>query len=354
MANGNSGIDEEYFASVTGLEANTSDDNTNTGADDGQQPSNEQTTTSTEQTVDKAASTETQPTVPKPNEGQGEQQQQTQKAPIQGLRKHPSGEYVDGEGNIVRQDGSLVAKSGGHRRQYEENYRLRSTAQELTQRTRVLETELQSRNYLNGVPQQLGLSNEEVAQGLDYVARMKKGDLLGVARDIVAQVAAKGHNISEIVGKDVGDAIDLRAVSAMLDQRLGPITQQAQQGEREQQVRQVAQANYQRFVNDNEYADVHADIIVAFADTNHVSIQQAYNKTREFAIQNGLDFTQPLGPQIEALVAQQEQPQQQQTTQTRPMPNGVSTRDSAVVPTKPVYANADDDWGTIIRGAMQH
>lgn len=358
MANGNEGgLDDAYFAEVTGVPALGTDTSTDDGVDNGQQQSTDkQADTSTQPPVDKAAPTPTQPTVPKPNEGQGEQQQQTSQTPIQGLRKHPSGEFVDQQGNIVTADGKIIARSGSQRRGYEETVRLKNTTTQLQQENTRLTQEVQSRAFLNDVPRQYGLSNEEVAQGLDYAARIKRGDVLGVARDFVALAASKGVQITDILGKDAGDSIDMRALRAMIEERTAPLQQQQVQSQAEQEVRQRATQNYNQFVTENENADVQADIIVAYSKANNVSLQVAYNRTLQFAIQNGLDMSQPLGPQIDAAMQQQQQPdtqqQQQQRQPTLPMPNGAATRETAVTQQQPVHADPNEDWATILRREM--
>jgi post-segregation antitoxin (ccd killing protein) len=238
--------------------------------------------------------------------------------------------------------------------------RLRTRVEQSDQRAAALHQEVQSRQFLNDIPRQYQLSNEQVAEGLDFARRIKQGDLLGVAKDLVAKAAAGGVNISEIVGTTVGDSVDMRAIRAMMDERLGPITRAEAQTVEQDQARERATTAYNEFISINEYADVQGEIIAAYAKNNGVPLQKAYNDVRNFAATNQLDFSLPLGPQIEerraqAAVPVEQQQQQQQpanNTQLRPMPNGVSTHSSAVTPQTPVYADPDDDWGSIIRRAQ--
>lgn len=195
------------------------------------------------------------------------------------------------------------------------------------------------------------MSNDEVAQAMDVAARMKRGDVLGVAKDILAAIAAKGYNVTDLLGSDVGDSIELKAINRMIDERLAPITRQEQDRQRQIEAARVGEQNYRQFVANNEYADLHADDIVRLMQREGVNPQIAYNRLLQFATVNRLDFSQPLKPQIEARIraaqANQQQQQQPNGQQRKPMPNGASTRHSGAVPTVPL-ANADDDWGTII------
>jgi hypothetical protein len=137
----------------------------------------------------------------------------------------------------------------------------------------------------------------------------------------------------------------------MIDERLAPVTRQAQQEQAMTEAQQRGVQAYQQFVRQNEFADVHADDIVKVMQREGVHPQQAYNRLLAFANRNGLDFTQPLAAQVQARIqGQQQQPNQQSRTNTqKPMPNGAATtRPNGAVPSVIPMASADDDWGSII------
>jgi hypothetical protein len=319
----------------------------------GQQPANQQADQQDQQGVDQTQQDRNATNAQQSNQGQDQQSQQTQEV-RRPVGRHGSGQFVDAQGNIVTREGLIIAKAGRERRDYERFMKVSGNAQQMSQRAQQLEQELQQVQFLNNVPRQYGLSNDDVALGLDVARRMKAGDLLGIAREFVALAASKGVNISQIVGEKAGDAIDMAAVRAMLDERLAPLTQGQRQSQQEVEAEQVARQRYEQFVNDNEYADVHGDVIVATMQRNGVSMQAAYNQVRDFAIANRLDFSIPLGPQIEAL-ARRQQTQQPSMTQQRPLPSSsASTREVGVQTPSVQYADPDDDWGSIIRNAMRN
>jgi hypothetical protein len=362
------GLDEDYLSSVADLpkEGDTKvedgqqqqqqdDPNKGTPADKNQQ----QKVEGDQQKID-----DKQPLGAKKDDKQ--QQQQQQKLDKDGkpiverqITKAPNGNLIDERGNIVDEHGVILAAAGKARRTYEENGRLKETNRTLAEKAASTELQLREVNYLNGVPAKFGLSNDEVATALDYAGRMKRGDLLGVAKDILAQIAAAGHNVSDLLGKDVGDSIDMKAVTALLDRRLGPITQQREQQTQDNESMVAARAAYNDFLENNENADVHEDAIARLAKTDGISPQAAYNRLYKFAVDNGLDFNEPLGPQVLARREQQQQQDngnqnRQQQQQQRPLPGkNAQTRADGVQPQVPQYANADDDWGTIIGRAMQ-
>lgn len=267
------------------------------------------------------------------------------------------GIYMDKQGNIVTQDGKLVAEKGFAARMHQQNRRLVAQNEQLNGETTQLRTRVTELSALDNSMRNAGINADEMAQAVDFAARYKRGDVLGIAKEIVALAMASGHNATDILGKDVGDNIDMRGVKAMLDQRLGPIANSRQEDERKAAAEKAARDNYTRFVSDNEYADVHGDALVRLAQAENINLQQAYNRLSRFAFDNQLDFSMPLGPQIEERNNQARQQQQtQQPTQhaqQKPMPNGATTRVNGVIPTTNVeMASPDDDWGTIIRQAM--
>lgn len=284
---------------------------------------------------------------------QGQQQGKGGKDAKQGeLQPVGDGTFANARGDIVDANGKLIAQSGFAARMYSTNKRLKA---QLDDRTRQLDEISGAVSQLRGISQQInsyGLANQEVSQALDMASRMKKGDVLGVAKDVLAMIAAQGYNVTDLLGSEVGDSLELRAVKQMLDERLAPLTREEEA--RRQQEAHVAAATqaYNKFVSENEFADVHADDIVQVMQRDQLTPQQAYNKLYAFAARNNLDFSQPLGPQLRERQAQQRQPQQPQRTQQKPMPSGAATRGNGAVPTMPL-ASADDDWATIINQVQQ-
>lgn len=366
MGTNNEGFDDDYLNDVAGLGDDQNSDTTVSESDGGNEQQSQQPTQPVDEPTNRGSQqneaeqqqqqTGVPSTQPRPNQNSQQPSQAPQATAPAGLQRHVSGNFVNDRGDIVRADGSVIAPRGSSRRLFELNGRLQSQNNELSARYQQLERQSQEVRLLNDIPRQFGMTNDEVAAALDLGAKLKRGDVLSVAKDVVAMLAAKGHNVTELFGGEVGDSVEMRAIQRMLDERFAPIQQQRQQQQREEQINAQARQNYNRFVSDNQYADLHGDIIVQFMQQNKTSMQQAYNAVRDFAARNNFDFSQPLGPQIEALMQQrqqQQQPNQMVQQNGRPMPNGAAfTRPNGVQPMTPAFADPDDDWGTIIRRAM--
>lgn len=352
------GIDDKYFDDITGTgDEGDHDHDTDTTTDDTSGNADNTsaapigTSNATQQADNNSASadkTQKTPVAGKPVPAGGQQQtQQSELTPLQG------GVFADKQGNIVTADGKLIAEKGFAARMHQQNQRFRQQNESLTSEVTELRTRVTELRSLDESMRRGGINAEEMAQALDFATRYKKGDVLGIAKEIVALAMAAGHNATDLLGKDVGDSIDMRGVKAMLDERLGPVAKQRQDEQAEAERHRIAKQNYDRFVSDNEFAEVHGDAIVRMARAENIPMQTAYNRLFQFAVQNGFDFALPLGPQIEAHNAgTRQQPQQQQQPTTKPMPNGATTRTNGALPTAVEPMNdADDDWGTIIRQA---
>ena len=269
------------------------------------------------------------------------------------LRPVRGGDFMDNEGNIVDKDGRILARKGSEARM---RGNLVTAREELTRaQARIQELESTSVNSqaLNGLPAKLGLNNDDVVKALDLAAKVGRGQVLEVAREVLAMCVAQGHNVSDLLGNDVGDSIEMRAIQQMLDKRLAPVTQQQEQSQRETVAMQAAKKNYETFVSQNEYADIHGDDIALVMQAEGLNPQQAYNKLMHFIYTNNLDPAAPLEPQVLALQAArakqpQQQQQQRQVLTPKPMINGGRSAGPAAATTQTMFG-ADDDWASIIK-----
>ncbi len=345
---------DKYIDDVAGIEsegddtAGTEDVGAEGGAtDEGTQQT--QQPTSDDAPTNQAAQGEGAPANPTGTPKQeGQQPQEGSEGTKQDqLRPLGDGTFADSKGNIVDQQGKVIAERGFAARVYQKTRRQDARIQEQDRTIQELSSRVRENDAIMRASQQYGLSTDDFAQAVDLAGRVKRGDVVGVAKEVVALAVAAGYNVTDILGQDVGDSIEMRAVKQMLDERFAPIQQQQQQGREQQERMQRARTAYNEFVSTNEHAETHADAIAGVMKREGVNAQTAYNRLLSFAAKNGLDFSQPLGPQIQARQAQQGQQRQNKQAQPKPMPNGASTRTPGAAPTVKL-ADADDDWASII------
>lgn len=327
------------------------------GGDDGDEGSDQQQQQTDEQNAgndqqDQSADPNASGQQPKGDGKKGQQPGKGKKDTGQNeLRPLGDGTFANAKGDIVDQAGKLIAQNGFAARMYHSNRRLKAQLDERTTQLNQVAQQVGEVRALATSIQRYGLDNNETAQALDLAGRMKKGDFLGVAKEVLAMVAAQGYNVTDLLGSEVGDSIELRAINRMIDERLAPITRQEQARQQQTEAATRGKQQYDQFVAQNDYADVHANDIVQVMQREGVNPQTAYNRLLQFATANRLDFSKPLQPQVIArMEANRKQPngQQQQRQQQKPMPNGAATRSgNGAFPAQPL-ASADDDWGSII------
>lgn len=298
----------------------------------------------------------------KPNTrgNQQQQQQQDQQRQQPQLRPLGDGTFSDARGNIVTEDGTVIAQGGFARRMYEKNQRSEAVIEQLRNDNQRLQLQSSEQNAISRAAQSYGLGTDELAQAVDFAGRVKRGDVISVAKDIVALAVAAGHNVTEILGSEVGDSIDMRALRTMLNQTMQPLQQQQETAQQQQQIQQNAQQRYTQFVTTHEFAQLHENNIAQIAQSHGVSAEQAYYALREFCVAHRLDFSQPIEAQLQARQQQQQGnpqmqqrggrvPQINQQQQRRPLPNGqTSVHNTAGQP----EMSHDASWSDIIKSSM--
>ena len=142
----------------------------------------------------------------------------------------------------------------------------------------------------------------------------------------------------------------MSAVSKMLDERLKPLITPLETKRVTDEQTKAAEKAWQRFCDENEYADVHEVTLDRMLGENpELTPQKAYNALVQFANKHGLDFSLPLGPQIERKKSAQPNNRNNSPRTQKPFPNGSSARHSSI---NDGEINPSDDWASIIKKAV--
>ncbi len=296
------------------------------------------------------AEEESDPSLAQGGEEDGEQtgkdgQQQQQQQNDEQVR-------YDKQGNVVDAKGNIIAPAGRYRRLDEQNRRLKAVAATNTKEIAALKGQLAQINFLNGAPQKYGLSNEEVAISLDMYNLFKNQPEQAVTM-FLSEAAARGVDIGKILGNP--GAIQTQAIQRMLDTRLAPIDKAERERAFQENVRQEAESRYNSFLAEYPDATIHQDAIAKLMNDGKARDEVvAYHMLRGFAAANGLNFEQPLGPQIQTKLnaRQQRQPQSQQRQLQKPMPNGRQINRQAA-PRNVAVASPDRSFSSIVDEAMR-
>lgn len=265
---------------------------------------------------------------------------------------------TDAKGNLVDGDGKVIASAGADRRQYERNQRQVMHITNLERELTELRDASDTQGALNGAPQVLGLDARETEMGLQAIASFKK-DPVATARWMLQETMRLGYNLKQIVGEDAdgqvaGGSMDLNAIKSMIADQVGPLLQDRNAQQQATNANQSAQREYSTFVAKHEFAELHQSVIANMLNSKTAgSPEAAYWQLREYATKNQLDFTQPLGPQMQAKQGAQPPasngnvpPQAQQI----PMPQGSAPTQQ--MQTQPTMADPDANWDTIVQQSL--
>ncbi len=279
------------------------------------------------------------------NEGTQQELTQTTTKPV------PTNKTTaDAEGNFVDAEGKIIARAGSERRMYERLQRSERSAQFFEGEVTRLQQESEQVKALNGIPAKYNLNEQEIGLGLQIIDQLKTNPV-EAGRWILQEVMKNGYNLQQILGEVEGvpsSSMDMGAVTRIIQEQLQPITSKFQEQESATQTETDNQRNAERFIATHEYADVHLDPIVNLMKQNpQMSSERAYFEVRQYAQANSLDFSQPLGPQIEA---RRNTGSNVQNQPNRAMPNGTAT--STTETQQPATSSADDDWDSIINQSM--
>ena len=269
--------------------------------------------------------------------------------------------FADDKGNIVTRDGRIMAAAGEPARHWTNMSRAASQVGTLQRQNEALTRERESQRELIDrarelveLPNSLGISRDDYNLGVQLIAAWNR-DPLTVCRDMVARTMARGHNATDILGKEAGNAIEMSALRQLINEATAGQRQREEQDRTVATQRTEAEQKYNAFMTRYPDAAPHADAIANFMRENRMSAEEAYHEIRYFALQHGFDFSQPLGPQVAARQAQERmQPQQPNgRTQRAPMVNGGGGGNRDHLTTQANYADANASWSEILDDVMR-
>jgi hypothetical protein len=237
--------------------------------------------------------------------------------------------------------------------------RLRQVNQDYQRKEADLNRRLAETSALNQLPQQFGLQNQEVIEGLQFIVDLKQNPV-AAAQKMIQAALTRGANLRDIVNDEMVPQLSLRATQQLLDERLGPVQQQRQDQEHQERVQREAATGANQFLADYPDAAAHtgdiAQLMLKIAEEYAgrgiqlppaIQAEKAWERIVGFAHQNGFDLSQPLGPQYQA---RNQQPAQ---ARTRPMPNGVSGGGAPMTSRSARPSRVSESFDSIVREAMR-
>ena len=272
------------------------------------------------------------------------------KEPAQEELRRQGPNFADKHGNLVDPNTrQIIAKAGVERKLWEKWQRTNTVLQDTAAKLAAYEKREQEATSFHSLLKESNLTTEEFGNAIN-VAIKYKSDPVAAAKMVLEQVLALGHNVTDILGADAGNAIEMSAVQRMLDKRLAPIIEPLTQKREQEERTREAQAAFDRFLVEHEYADVHLGAIDELIGRNpDLSPQKAYRALLLFANKHKLDFSQPLGPQLNSASAKPTN-RQEQPSNRKPFPNG------SIVEQQPLETDefsTSSSWDEIVKRSMR-
>lgn len=270
------------------------------------------------------------------------------------------GQGASSAGDLTLQDGTVI-KAGAERRWYDaarvarqETVATKNQLNTINQKYQTLEAR---HNTLVETTKQIGLEDATQVQASVRLYKDLNRDPVGTVTKLLAELRGLGHNVDGI-----GGAVD-NAVLQSLNQRISQLSEGGNQEQQQQQVQQQQeqeiQAEVNQFVATFPDAITHEEMISQVVEADaakgiSTSLQDAYFRLKQSAIAQGYDWSQPLGPQVDARRNANQSQQQQQNPAPRPngRPGVVAETVENINPVK--NSNNDSlDTDSIIVAAMR-
>lgn len=251
--------------------------------------------------------------------------------------------------------GRTVAKGGIERKVYEDGQRHSRENSQLKNQLGNAMRQLSSINEVTQEAVRLNVAPQDQVAAIRVMSDFMR-DPVKTLEYLVAEVKSKGYPIP-FLEQGVTPGMDMTAIARMIDSKMAPITQQQRAAQSQQQERQRAEQDLNTFLEDNQEANSNLDVLAEMLNAQPgLPLQSAYTKLIRWAHEQGLDWTQPLKPQIAQRQQSTTTQQPQQQSPQRPLPGGrsVSSNTAAPVANGPVVQhNENASWADIIRQSMQ-
>jgi hypothetical protein len=346
--------EEELFSKhfeAAGIEPDASEGQGEENGDQGQQSQDKQEQSKTEGSEQKTDDKKVEG-----DQGQGDAAKDSSgKSGDSGKKQGEKEEGKDAgnPGDLKLPDGTVV-KAGPERRHFEswqfEKSRRISAQNELNtekQRAANLEKEL---NTVKDTLKQLNVGDPTQVSSAIRLYRDLSSNPVGTVKTLLAELKAMGHTIDGI-----GSGVDTNAINMILEEKLKGLQPSASQ----EDFGKIAQDETVAFLTKYPDAATHEFELAQLVEKNpNMSLEEIYFGLRQAVIDNGLDWSKPLQPQVQARKsAMNTQDQQPQGGQQPPLPNGhgggggpTQSFDERDVLKTPARGESSDD---IIRAAMR-
>ena len=272
-------------------------------------------------------------------------------------RTYPKAYASDAQGNvIIKATGEVIATAGAGRKAFERMLPLIGNATSEAEKYRGL---YEAAEKSNVVAANLKLSPDEYSVGARIIAAYKSDPKKAIAF-LISEAQNSGVDMSDLGVSGGGISVDTirTTVKDIIAESLKPfefITADRQQQEQDREATLEATHATNDFLATYPDAEIHGDSIAKIMNSKpgEIDIEKAYWILSAHAAKNGLDWTKPLAPQIQAKLGQTPNNTQPANTGRRlPELNGRPHNDSVIERTPRVMGGMSSS-SDIVKEAMR-
>lgn len=233
---------------------------------------------------------------------------------------------TDDAGNIYDKQGNLLARAGSERRMFERLTTTREALQHkdayiqtLEQRVKSFESAPAKKSAVDQAIEQLQFKEPEVLNSLRFTNLWKSNPLNAVAH-VLAEARKLGYNDQQINAaiQSYNPATDPAMIQSMVQDAVRPVVERLDANNQpkpsqDDDLRSEITMVFAKYPGTHVHQ---ADLAVMLRNNPSLSLEAAARGLMAYAEKHGLDYSQPLRPQIEA----RNQPSQQPRNNEPPMP----------------------------------
>jgi hypothetical protein len=269
---------------------------------------------------------------------QGGQNAQGEQQPRGRLPANNAGDLVDPV------SGAVIAKAGNERRFFEAARTYRSQVEAMNADLTRAQAEVAAYREAATLPRELGLSNAEVSNALQFFRHWKDNPAEAI-KTILTEFRAMGYATEEL-----GSTVDMAAIRRMVEETVSPFKQDREAATREAETAANVDRELNALYTTMPWArNQQAEIIALLESDTTLTLREAALHVQTFALQRGLDLNTSVRNQM--LSAQNgKQPQRPNNARMSAPP---MTGDVPIVPRRAAPENHSASSRDIVKSVMR-
>ena len=294
-------------------------------------------------------------TQPPTGRGQVDGQTQDVRQVPAAKRQYGSLFYADQRGDIYNAQGQIVAKQGYGRTVFHQMY---PYIEALSTENAAHKQRIESYERGNEIAKQNGLTLDDYGAAMQLMVAWKK-DKVGTLKTLLNIAQEGGTDVSALQGGGGVNPAALRAtMEELLDSRFGkfqPLFDTIEQQKAAQEEDDAVLTQYHAFMEEFPDAAPHQGALARVMRDHNYTPREAYFALRSVAAAQGLDFTQDLQPQLEALAKSpngQLNPPGSGHDRALPTMRG-SRNDAGTAPMANGASTGEESWDHILRKTFE-